>query len=149
MLVPISVGRDSASLRISKSVILIPSWFLSNQGPPLRPRSSPGTATRSGQSLESLNVMHVDAPSDGPPSLTEGAAPTAGCSISPLAREVECWDRLSQILGESYCRKLGLFRIPKDLTLSVVIPVYNERATIREILRRGGRPHQRGDHRGG
>ena len=45
-------------------------------------------------------------------------------------------DWLVETLGESYCRKLGLFRIPKDLTLTVVIPVYNERPTIHEILRR-------------
>ena len=38
--------------------------------------------------------------------------------------------------GETFCRKLGVFRIPDTLTLSVVIPVYNERSTIHEILRR-------------
>ena len=40
------------------------------------------------------------------------------------------------MLGEPICRKLGVFRIPESLTLSVVIPVYNERKTIHEILRR-------------
>jgi glycosyltransferase involved in cell wall biosynthesis len=39
-------------------------------------------------------------------------------------------------LGEPICRKLGVFRVPESLTLSVVIPVYNERTTIEEILRR-------------
>jgi glycosyltransferase involved in cell wall biosynthesis len=43
---------------------------------------------------------------------------------------------LIETLGEPFCRKLGIFRIPADLVVSVVIPVYNERATIREILRR-------------
>jgi len=43
---------------------------------------------------------------------------------------------LLKTMGEPLCRKLGIFRIPKTLTLSVVIPVYNERATIKEILRR-------------
>ncbi len=38
-------------------------------------------------------------------------------------------------LGESLCRKLGIYRVPDDLVLSVVIPVYNEIKTIREILR--------------
>ena len=42
---------------------------------------------------------------------------------------------LFQNLGESTCRQLGLYRLPEDLVLSVVIPVYNERNTIREILR--------------
>ena len=45
-------------------------------------------------------------------------------------------EQLLEILGEATCRKLGLFRIPETLTLSVVIPVYDERATIHEILRR-------------
>ena len=43
---------------------------------------------------------------------------------------------LIETLGEATCRKLGLFPIPESLTLSVVIPVYDERATIHEILRR-------------
>ena len=44
-------------------------------------------------------------------------------------------DACSAILGESVCRQLGIYRIPDDLVLSVVIPVYNERNTIHEILR--------------
>ena len=44
-------------------------------------------------------------------------------------------DWLFQNLGESMCRRLGLYRVPEDLVLSVVIPVYNEKNTIREILR--------------
>ena len=47
-------------------------------------------------------------------------------------------DRLNWLfdnLGESTCRQLGLYRLPADLLLSVVIPVYNEQNTIREILR--------------
>ncbi|HEX8200991.1 MAG TPA: glycosyltransferase family 2 protein [Isosphaeraceae bacterium] len=43
--------------------------------------------------------------------------------------------RLLRALGEPFCRKLGIYRIPDDLTLSVVIPVYNERDTLAEILR--------------
>jgi glycosyltransferase involved in cell wall biosynthesis len=46
---------------------------------------------------------------------------------------VEC---LIRILGEPVCRRLGIFRLPDDLVVSVVIPVYNERDTLREILRR-------------
>jgi hypothetical protein len=42
---------------------------------------------------------------------------------------------LIRLLGESLCRSLGIYRIPEDLVLSVVIPVYNERHTIHEILR--------------
>jgi glycosyltransferase involved in cell wall biosynthesis len=43
---------------------------------------------------------------------------------------------LERALGEALCRKLGIMRIPDHITLSVVIPVYNEKATIREIVRR-------------
>jgi glycosyltransferase involved in cell wall biosynthesis len=39
-------------------------------------------------------------------------------------------------LGEAFCRRLGIFRVPDDLVLSVVIPCYNEKKTIHEILRR-------------
>jgi glycosyltransferase involved in cell wall biosynthesis len=41
-----------------------------------------------------------------------------------------------QTLGEPFCRKLGIYRIPADLIVSVVIPVYREKRTIHEILRR-------------
>ncbi len=33
-------------------------------------------------------------------------------------------------LGEGVCRQLGLYAIPEDFLLSVVIPVYNERNTL-------------------
>ena len=44
-------------------------------------------------------------------------------------------DWLIRLLGEPLCRKLGVFHVPTDLVVSVVIPVYNERSTIHEILR--------------
>jgi glycosyltransferase involved in cell wall biosynthesis len=45
-------------------------------------------------------------------------------------------EALIRILGEPVCRRLGIYRLPEDFVLSVVIPVYNERDTIREIVRR-------------
>ena len=42
---------------------------------------------------------------------------------------------LIRTLGEGLCRRWGIYRIPDHLVLSVVIPVYNERNTIHEILR--------------
>ena len=42
---------------------------------------------------------------------------------------------LIRVLGESVCRTLGIYRVPDDLTLSVVIPVYKEMRTIHEIVR--------------
>jgi len=49
-------------------------------------------------------------------------------------QERRAW--LLRILGEPVCRQIGVYPIPEDLVLSVVIPIYNERNTIREILRR-------------
>jgi glycosyltransferase involved in cell wall biosynthesis len=43
---------------------------------------------------------------------------------------------LHGLLGEGTCRQLGLYPIPEGFKLSVVIPVYNERQWIKEILRR-------------
>jgi len=37
--------------------------------------------------------------------------------------------------GAPFCRKLGIFPVPEDFTLSVVIPVYKEIRTIHEIVR--------------
>lgn len=47
----------------------------------------------------------------------------------------DSYKRLSQILGESTCRALGLFVIPDDFLLSVVIPVYNEEKTLATIIK--------------
>ncbi len=45
-------------------------------------------------------------------------------------------DWLIDLLGESVCRRLGIYRLPAGFLLSVVIPVYNESRTLDEILRR-------------
>lgn len=56
-------------------------------------------------------------------------------AVSPSADAIERREWLLRNLGEPLCRKLGIYRVPDDLVLSVVIPVYNEIKTIREILR--------------
>ena len=43
---------------------------------------------------------------------------------------------LQQLLGDGACRALGLFPLPEGFKLSVVIPVYNERLWVRELIRR-------------
>src|SRR5262245_52913012 len=43
---------------------------------------------------------------------------------------------LHHLLGEGACRQLGIYPIPADFKLSVVIPVYNECSWIDELLRR-------------
>ncbi|MBX6316714.1 MAG: glycosyltransferase family 2 protein [Isosphaeraceae bacterium] len=54
---------------------------------------------------------------------------------APFDSERERRDWLIRVLGEPFCRTLGIYPIPEDLVLSVVIPVYNERHTLMEILR--------------
>jgi glycosyltransferase involved in cell wall biosynthesis len=48
----------------------------------------------------------------------------------------ERYPLLKRLLGDAACRKLGIYPIPAGFKLSVVIPVYNERTWIRELLRR-------------
>src|SRR5262249_34075553 len=43
---------------------------------------------------------------------------------------------LQRLLGDSACRQLGLRVYPDDFMLSVVIPVYNEKQWVRELVRR-------------
>lgn len=39
-------------------------------------------------------------------------------------------------LGEITCRQVGIYAVPEDLVLSVVIPVYNEERTLRSLVDR-------------
>ena len=41
-----------------------------------------------------------------------------------------------RLLGTDACRKLGIYPVPADYLLSVVIPIYNERDTIEEVIHR-------------
>src|SRR5579885_3320360 len=69
---------------------------------------------------------------DGPAQADSNLKPPIG----GFASDAERWEWLIETLGEAFCRKLGIFRVPADLVLSVVIPCYNEKRTIHEILRR-------------
>ena len=46
------------------------------------------------------------------------------------------YEILSRLLGPGQCRQIGIYPIPADFLLSVVIPVYNEERWVREIVRR-------------
>lgn len=48
----------------------------------------------------------------------------------------EFLDKLERVVGTHGLRKLGVYRIPAQLKLSIAVPVYNERFTIREIISR-------------
>src|SRR5437016_631837 len=43
---------------------------------------------------------------------------------------------LRGLLGEAACRQLGIYPIPPGFKLSVVMPVFNERQWLPEVLRR-------------
>jgi len=43
---------------------------------------------------------------------------------------------LEKILGSDFCRRVGIYPIPPDFVLSVVIPVYNEVATLEKVIER-------------
>lgn len=46
------------------------------------------------------------------------------------------YESLRLVLGESGCKQLGFYHVPDDFVLSVVIPVYNERNTLPQLLDR-------------
>ena len=46
------------------------------------------------------------------------------------------YDYYRKTLGEGVCRQLGIYHIPADLLLSVVIPIYNEEANIPNLFTR-------------
>ena len=48
----------------------------------------------------------------------------------------EWFARLKETLGEAACRQLGLFVIPPEWVLSVVIPIYNEKTYWRALVDR-------------
>lgn len=45
------------------------------------------------------------------------------------------YNNIRSAIGESACKTLGLFAIPDDFELSVVIPVYNEEKTLETLVR--------------
>src|SRR5260370_2444343 len=43
---------------------------------------------------------------------------------------------LHALLGVSACRQLGVYPLPEGFKLSVVVPVYNEKQWVRELVQR-------------
>ncbi|MEW4489901.1 glycosyltransferase family 2 protein [Thalassoglobus sp. JC818] len=64
---------------------------------------------------------------------TDQDAPTSS-EAPPYSQE--WYQGRKSVLGEAACRQLGLYAIPDDFRLSVVIPVYNERETLPVLLER-------------
>jgi glycosyltransferase involved in cell wall biosynthesis len=75
-------------------------------------------------------------PAPGAPSST-GSVDDLEAQIERLAEDPErCRRVVHKLLGDAAARKLGLCDYPAGFKLSVVIPVYNERNWIREVMRR-------------
>jgi glycosyltransferase involved in cell wall biosynthesis len=45
-------------------------------------------------------------------------------------------EQLQRVVGPHGLQRMGVYQIPASFKLSIAVPVYNERATIREIIRR-------------
>lgn len=56
--------------------------------------------------------------------------------ISEIPYSEGWYNVLRQRLGEGICRRLGIYAIPGGSLLSVVIPVYNERHTLMDLVNR-------------
>jgi len=61
---------------------------------------------------------------------------TQAMEISEVPYSEGWYNLLRQRLGEGICRRLGIYAIPQGTLLSVVIPVYNERHTLMDLLGR-------------
>ena len=85
-----------------------------------------------------------DAPSSeiatAPPVLPEPVDPVDPATADMPARLQpfsQAWyDRSVAIIGAEACRQLGLYVLPDGFTLSVVIPVFNERETLLSLVDR-------------
>lgn len=48
----------------------------------------------------------------------------------------EWYEHHRRTLGDAVCQQLGIYEIPAEMMLSVVIPVYNEERTLRQLVER-------------
>ena len=56
--------------------------------------------------------------------------------LLPTLTDVSAVREAERLLGKAACRQLGIYVVPKNFLLSVVVPVFNERRTIEEVVRR-------------
>src|SRR5437870_8904817 len=55
-------------------------------------------------------------------------------AVDALPYSQPWYEAFRRSLGEGVCRQLGIYAIPDDLVLSVVIPVFNERETLLDLV---------------
>ena len=60
--------------------------------------------------------------------------PTSAMSAQDQLHESD--QNWRSLLGENVCRELGIYPLPEGLRISVVVPIFNEKATVAEIVRR-------------
>ncbi len=56
--------------------------------------------------------------------------------LSPEPSRFARIEQLEQLLGSQACRRLGIYELPDNFLLSVVVPVFNEADTIAEVIER-------------
>ena len=69
---------------------------------------------------------------------------TIAADQTPLGRQGDAeqllsseeYANLEKLLGADQCRRLGIYRLPANFVLSVVIPCFNEAKTIEQIVQR-------------
>ena len=101
------------------------------------PAPSPTAATGS---LTLKDVPAGATPWNGDPGqvtmLLGGGDGAASPDLHGTPYSTDWYHSLKALLGEGPCRQLGIYAIPESYVLSIVIPVYNEKETIRDILAR-------------
>ncbi len=64
--------------------------------------------------------------------LNASTMPLGYASGSPFSEE--WYESMAQLLGDAACKQLGIYKLPRDFVLTIVIPVYNERPTLPTLL---------------
>ena len=74
----------------------------------------------------------ADRPTDVPPPLAGETEPI----VEPRGGEAGRFEEARRLLGQHVCDQLGIYPLPEDFRLSVVVPVYNEMVTVAEVVHR-------------
>src|SRR6516165_7499858 len=64
------------------------------------------------------------------------AAPMESMLTDLKPYTAEWYEFHRRMLGEAGCRQLGFYEFPPEYLLSVVIPIYNEERTLRNLIER-------------